>query len=222
MTAPGGLVRLYDWPEAPENLVRPQADWRFHPAFSLTETGLRLDCRVPMVTVPSATQAVILDPAWYVLRAQAKAEGNTNGSARVMLRIGGAIGPSTDEISGTAPWRKIERKFILVPARSPCQIRTEAYRSPDGVFEFERFELRRLVDPSAQAYLRYPNYRGLLWDDCPQTVVVWTRVAPGQVGELTVTAGEEMVYRIPLRSGEQVHEVEASTWPLKVGWSGCT
>jgi len=224
---PGGLTRLYTWPEAAENLVpSPGAGWHLHSAFTwdLAEgvpTGaLQLDMAGVSGVTPSAWASVRLEPAWYVLRARAWSAGNTPclGSARVMLKIGGAIGPSTDVITGEVPIPKlIERKFIQVKTAGDCQVRVEAYQHPDGHFGFEKLELRRLIPPPVECFVRYPNYRGFLWADAPQTIKVWVNVRPEATdAELVVldTAGAAMFSALFLKAGEQIVEIDARDWPL--------
>jgi hypothetical protein len=217
MIQPGGLQRLYDWPEEPANLCvdAPEA-WRLHASFSYAAGVLRLDANLPTATVPSAIQAGYLEPGWYVLRARASATGNTHGSARVSLKVGGDFAGATDEISGTsAGLQTIERKFVLVSEASVSQIRVEAYQKADGLFTFEKIELRRLREPAVECFVRFPNYRGLLWDDGPQRIKVWCNVRPGVSGaQLRVLdGGQAVVHFRPLDVGEDVVEIDASAWP---------
>lgn len=187
--------------------------WQMHKAFTLLDGTLHLDCTTPASGVPWATQTLVLDQGWHVVRARARATGSTKGSARVMLKIGGAIGPSTDVIAGNGDWRTIERKFVQVKSRTACQVRVEAYQTPDGYFDFQNIEVRRLIDPPVELFLRYPNYRGMLYDDAPQTVVVWAKVQPGNVAMLEVVGKDGLVYTLPLRAGEQLISIDASGWP---------
>jgi hypothetical protein len=215
VSAPGGLTALYDWPEEEANLVSmlPGA-WQMHKAITFADGVLRMNCTA-YSGVPWATQALILDPGWHVVRAAAKATGSTKGSARVMLKIDGAIGPSTDEIAGTTDWCVVERKFVQILARAACQVRVEAYRGPDGSFDFKDIEVHRLIEPAVQVFVRYPNYRGFLYDDQPQTIVLWAKVEPGGVAILEVTSQQQgVVYSLPMREGERLITIDASSWPV--------
>ncbi len=217
MIVPGGLTRLYDWPEEDENLLESGTPWRLHASFKLTPGGgLRLDANLPTTTVPSATRPIDLDPGWYALRSRAQAAGNTKGSARVQLRVGREQGPSTDGISGTVDWRTIERKFILVSEAAACQVRVEAYQKPDGVFEFEKIELRKLIPPKVQCFVRFPNYRGMLWDDAPQTIKVWVSVRPEAKDALLRVVGQDgtLMFSAGLPVGDDVVPIDATHWPL--------
>lgn len=222
MTQPGGLTALYGWPEEIGNLVpNAREAWHLHPAFSwyLDDLQLELDVTTPPTGTPSAWAEVDLEPAWYVLRARAWSAGNTPalGSARVMLRVAGAIGPSTDVITGDVPpWQLIERKFIQVTAPVDCQIRVEAYQHPNGRFGFTDLELRRLIPPPVECFVRHPNYRGMLWDDSDQRIKVWCRVGPEAIGaHLNVFDSKgDLFASQDLEAGEHVLTIDAGAWPL--------
>ena len=205
----GGLVELYPWPEDAVNLVKNSsfeevdstgkvAGWdvgspeHFSPALDVSRSGLRSlrleDSHLAPYT-PLASQPLALEPGWYTLRGWMKAVNagtNTRGA-------GGRISVSHGKspvISGTTDWTQVERRsFPILPGES-ASIRLEAYRKPAGTLFFDDIEVRRLIPPVVEGFLRYPNYRGILFDDRPQTIQMSVTLRPeeakARLSDLTV------------------------------------
>lgn len=198
----GGLLELYSWPEDSVNLVKNPSfedvdkagqptGWRGWPPenFRLTTAEARSGSRSLEMrdskgarNVPSMEQPLALEPGLYTLRGWIKARDaggpNAEAGARYGLR-GGASKHSTPVVRGTFDWTRFEvRNIAIEPTRSKGAVITEAYGRPAGSFFFDDLELRRHVPPLLEAFLRYPNYRGLLFDDRPQTIVASVTLRP--------------------------------------------
>ncbi|MBI4241075.1 MAG: hypothetical protein HY613_05105 [Candidatus Rokubacteria bacterium] len=198
----GGAEALYPWPEDPTNLVAnpsfevdvagQPADWTIGlPAFlfpdaSASHSGavslhLRDSHLAPFY--PLATQTVSAAPGWYNLRGWGKAvaAGTNNPGAGGRLSFWGT-GASTPVVRDTTDWTLLEQTSILVPPGISPTLRIEAYGKPDGDIFFDDIALHRQIPPVVEWYFLYPNYRGVLFEDEPQTIQVSIAVHPEEVG----------------------------------------
>ncbi|MGH9322650.1 MAG: hypothetical protein ACRD21_02570 [Vicinamibacteria bacterium] len=197
----GGLTELYPWPEDPQNLIgnssfenRDRADvpgeWTLGEPNSWSldsstrhsgRTSLRLsDSHLARFT-PMATQRLSLQPGWYSLRGFVRAERagtNVEGSGGRLSVWKGSNGISTEALAGNTDWVELERGNIVISPRDSPSLRIEAYRKPDGRVYFDDIEFRRLVPPRVEGFLLYPNYRGALFDDASQTILVSVTLRP--------------------------------------------
>lgn len=203
----GGLQRLYPWPEDTSNLVLNPSfeeldqtgklkDWIVGEAAHLfpdaqPRTGsssLHLKDSDQATYTPIARQSLSLAPGWYVLRAWARAlnAGAESSTAGGRLSLWGT-GVATDVVNGTTDWVKLERRDIPVwPGDTPL-LRVEAYQKPPGSVFFDDVALHRLAPPPVEAFVLYPNYRGALFSDRAQDILVRVTLRPE---ELQRTAGE--------------------------------
>ncbi len=203
---PGGLTRLYLWPENSVNLIA-------NPSFEQTALGLptywtlgggsgylfldtiqkrsgtrSLHLRNSHLApyTPMATQRLTLPPGWYNLRGYVKtvrAGSNANGSGGRITLWKGKGGESTEALGGTTTsWTLLDRNSFLVEAGDKPQIRLEAYRKPNGDVYFDDVALHRLVPPFLEGFLLYPNYRGHLFQDRSQIVRVSVTARPEVLG----------------------------------------
>jgi hypothetical protein len=185
----GGPIRLYDWEEAPENLVqnpsfesldphgKPSAwvigspDALFPHSSGARDgiVGLRIRDGHLSRHTPMASQALPLASGWYTLRGWAKSiNAGTNtkqAGGRLNLWGTGAVSPL---IRGTTEWTRLERRALLVPPGTSPILRVEAYGRPDGELLFDDLGIYRQLPPPVETFLLYPNYRGLLLEGAPQ------------------------------------------------------
>ena len=197
----GGLLEVYPWPEEAENLVKNPSfeeiddagqvvGWKgaepphFSPTTEVSRSGLRsIHLRDSHLArhYPGMTQALTLSPGWYSMRGWMKAEGagTNNRGAGGRMTVGWGKGwVSSPVIRGTTDWTKVEvRSFPIMPGESAL-LSLEAYRKPDGNVFFDDVEVRRQRPPLVEGFLRYPNYRGLLFEDRPQIIQMSVTVRP--------------------------------------------
>lgn len=196
----GGLVALYEWPEDVVNLVRNPSfeevdasgravGWQvgeplhFGVSGQVARTGARSahlrDSHLARY-YPLMTQALPLAPGWYNLRGWVRTHAAGMNGAGAGGRIGifwgkGAVtGPV---LRGTTDWTPVERSFLVPPGQSPV-LRLEAYQKPDGSVFFDDLEVRRQVPPVVEGFLRFPNYRGVLFEDRPRPIRMSVTVRP--------------------------------------------
>lgn len=208
----GGLSSLYAWSEDGKNLVqnpsfeefdgtgKPKA-WTikphdpFVPATGVARSGARSahikDSHLAD-SFPQMDQSLALAPGRYVLRGWVKAEEagkNQPGSGGRLTLSWGKEWASTAVVRGTTDWTMVERPFGVAPGNQPV-VRLEAYRKPDGSLFFDDIEIRRLKPPAVEGFLRYPNYRGVLFPEGPQKIEMSVTVRPEEaklsLAELTV------------------------------------
>ncbi|HEY7509106.1 MAG TPA: hypothetical protein VIG50_02590 [Vicinamibacteria bacterium] len=197
--AMGGLTELYDWPGDTANAVwngsfedvdaagRAQR-WdvrlaeHFFPTTAHARSGrrsLQLSASHRAPFYPSACQDLTVPPGWYRLRGWIKpvrAGASAAGSGgRIGLYAGSAALGATPVVAGTADWTRVEREKVLVPDGAPVTQCLEAYAKPDGDLFFDDVELNRLAPPMVDAFVLYPNYRGMLLASGPQEVRVSLR-----------------------------------------------
>ncbi len=78
------------------------------------------------------------------------------------------VSACTAPVKGTADWQFLQADSIVVPQDITGQVLLDAYGDPDGTAWFDDVEVTRQQMP-LQVFLRYPNYRGTMFDDQPQT-----------------------------------------------------
>jgi hypothetical protein len=177
-------------------------------------------------------QPLELAPGWYRLRGWIKAEeaGTNAKHAGGRISIRSDTGGATSRIiSGSKDWTLVERDFPILPGGESANVRLEAYRKPDGKVFFDDIELRRLTPPVVEGFLRYPNYRGMLFEDRPQliqmSVVADPKVAKIPLSDVIVrmTIANEGNNNAVIRSTEQtpsassfVMTLDAAPLPLGI------
>ena len=116
--------------------------------------------------------------AW--IKTDGLGSGATSG-ARLTLdfRPGGinAWRPS-DVISGTSDWQLYQVGPIVVETDRTAAVWLENYGGASGTAWFDDVSLVQILPPPVDVFLLYPNYRGLLFDDQPQTIRLDVTVTP--------------------------------------------
>jgi O-antigen ligase len=134
---------------------------------------------------PAADQTVTLAAGWYSLEGWVKAEGlgGTSSTTGVRLCLDGRPRINwwhcTPVARGTTGWTRLARAAIPVEDAGTYRVTVGAYGRPDGSAWFDDVALAPMVRPPLEAFVLYPNYRGMLFDDKPQTI----RVALSLAGE---------------------------------------
>jgi hypothetical protein len=151
-----------------------------------------------------------LIPGVYTVGVWVKLENvaATRGSGvRVVVVVGG-ITIKSNPLKGTSDWQHLEIKKIPAVALSKGSIQLEDYGHTDGVAWFDDVTFCR-EERLVEAFLRYPNYRGFLFDDQPQEVRFSVKTEIGRAA-LEIRNGATIVY-----SGEHedgIVTVDASAW----------
>lgn len=217
------------------------AGWRENPCFSVTDefvhdavSALKFDPGVKFPYVPSVQQSLTgISPGLYVLKFWAKSVGMPDAdrdSSAGYLRVGiagktqsgGRYSSNAGPVHGTKDWQELALKFH-VPENidlDSLSLSLHRYRNlSEGIAYVDDIRLFRIDPPDVEAYLRYPNYRGYLPEDGPQTVKLWTRVnMQGAEGKarVVVTAladGKEVASTdLPAGVMETVVELDAGKW----------
>src|SRR5882762_1594617 len=142
----------------------------------------------------TSAQTVQLKAGTYLLSAWIKTDGLGSGAtsgARLTLdfRPGGinAWRPS-DVISGTNDWQLYQVGPIVVETDRTAAVWLENYNGASGTAWFDDVSLVQILPPPVDVFLLYPNYRGLLFDDQPQTIQLDVTVTPpgGDFGRYSV------------------------------------
>src|SRR5882724_6484717 len=142
----------------------------------------------------TSAQTVQLKAGTYLLSAWIKTDGLGSGStsgARLTIdfRPGGinAWRPS-EVISGTNDWQPYQVGPIVVDTDRTAAVWLENYNGASGTAWFDDVSLVQILPPPVDVFLLYPNYRGLLFDDQPQTIRLDVTVTPpgGDFGRYTV------------------------------------
>lgn len=135
--------------------------------------------------VPAAEQTVTLAPGFYTLEGWVKTAGL--GAARAGSGVRFCLDgrprlhwwKCTSTARGTADWALLRQPLIGVTDAGTYRVTAGAYGLPDGVAWFDDLSLTQVRRPALDAYLLYPNFRGVLFDDRPQTVRVAITVSDG-------------------------------------------
>lgn len=182
----GGLV-AYPVPEINENLLlnpgfEPESDglslggWKLSAAFSTSSTEVRDGKSLQMKDAPdfpyseSARQEIFLKKGSYRfggwLKTAFSDPGTSKGVRFSIVNVG-----STQIVSGTSDWQLLEAEKMYVPQDGNYQFKVEAYSEPTGAAWFDDVFIKRESYP-LEVFLVYPNYRGMLFDDQSQEVMV--------------------------------------------------
>jgi hypothetical protein len=144
----------------------------------------------------TSTQTVQLKAGTYLLSAWIKTDslgsGSTSGVRLTLdFRPGGinAWWPS-DVISGTNDWKLYQVGPIVVATDRTAAVLLENYAGAAGTAWFDDVSLVQILPPPVDVFLLYPNYRGMLFDDQPQTMQLDVTVTPpgGDFGRYDVRA----------------------------------
>ncbi len=150
--------------------------WVVDAAARSGEASLKLSGVDGQSRVPTAEQTVNLTPGFYTLEGWAKMAGLGATRERTGVRLCLDGRPRlhwwkcTDLARGTGDWRLLRLPLIAVGNPGPYRVTVGAYGLPDGEVWFDDVSLVQVRRPVLDAYLLYPNFRGMLFDDRPQTV----------------------------------------------------
>jgi Big-like domain-containing protein len=142
----------------------------------------------------TATQTLQLRKGIYKLsgyvRTQGVGSGTTNG-----VRLQFDFRPftndwkTTDVISGTRDWTLFELPNLVVTQDATVTIKLENYNNSAGTAWFDDLQLQEQQAKAVDVFMLYPNFRGMLFDDQPQTMKFDVAVTPpgGDFGRYRVT-----------------------------------
>jgi hypothetical protein len=132
-------------------------------------------------TIPyaqSAWQEVSIMPGSYRIGGWIKLDGMaTTSGGGVRLALGGMGSNVTSTVKGTSNWQYVEATRQVLGGQQ-ILFDLQAYAEPNGTAWFDDMELQRELPPAVDVFMRYPNYRGILFDDQSQVVVFDVRINP--------------------------------------------
>ncbi|HET7379082.1 MAG TPA: hypothetical protein VFJ24_03475 [Gaiellales bacterium] len=154
----------------------------------------------------SATQTVLLSKGVYDLSGWVKTENVGGGGAGVRLTLD--LRPAldrwyvTDVIAGTRDWALYAVQSIVIESdNTMATITLENYAGATGTAWFDDIRLVQQVPPPVSAFMLYPNYRGMIFDDrTPRSMRFDVTVSAGAADPtpFTVTATVKDWHRRPV------------------------
>jgi hypothetical protein len=206
---PAGLVSYPSYTPGANLLVNPDFETAaangITPA-NWTDNGFALDATVSKsgtksyrvvnpYLIPyaqSAWQDLFLQKGTYEIAGWIKTSGlgaTRTGSVRICLSAPNTYPPiygsgCTALTTGTADWTYFQQTDISVASDTMARFSMGVYGEPDGTAWFDSVELRRQKLP-LQVFMQYPNYRGQLFDDQPQSARFTVQLDATDVGPLS-------------------------------------
>ncbi|HEY9156678.1 MAG TPA: hypothetical protein VIO10_01890 [Candidatus Binatus sp.] len=111
---------------------------------------------------------------WIKLNNMAATKG-----AGVRICLNSSLGSACSGIlKGTSDWQQVEVATIPITGATTARLLLQAYGEPDGTAWFDDLEVHEELPPAISAFMRYPNYRGYLFDDQSQTMSFDVQVNP--------------------------------------------
>lgn len=134
----------------------------------------------------SARQNIAVTKGLYTLRGWIKMDAIDGGATYaekttkgVRLNFSSSYGGGNSVIiSGTSDWRFFEVKDLPISQDNTATASVSAYSEPTGTAWFDDLELVKEIDPAVESFLKYPNYKGYLFDDQSQTIRLGIVVNP--------------------------------------------
>src|SRR5262245_44825850 len=123
----------------------------------------------------SSGQAIAVKKGIYKLsgwvKTQGVGSGTTNG-VRLQFDRRPSVNDwkNTDVISGTRDWTLFELPNLVVTEDATVTVRLENYNNSAGTAWFDDVKLVEQKSAAVEAFMLYPNFRGMLFDDQPQTM----------------------------------------------------
>jgi len=119
---------------------------------------------------PSVQQQIAVTAGTYNLSAWIKLSGvgGSNAGVGLVLDLRPTINawyPIDPRLSGTSDWTLYELKNLVIPQSLTATVMLENYNGASGTAWFDDVQLVRLPPPAVQAFMLYPNYRGMMFDD---------------------------------------------------------
>jgi hypothetical protein len=113
------------------------------------------------------------------IRTQGVGSGTTNGvRLQFDLRPAANEWKTTDVISGTRDWTLFELPNLVVTQDTTVTIKLENYNNTAGTTWFDDVQLQEQQAKAVEAFMLYPNFRGMLFDDQSQTMKFDVTVTP--------------------------------------------
>ena len=142
----------------------------------------------------TAAQTVQVKKGIYNLSGWVKTEGVGSGNAGIRLQLD--MRPTlsqwqtTETITGTTDWKFYEVKNVVVPEDMTVSVKLENFGGATGTAWFDDVKLVQQLPQAVDVFLLYPNFRGMLFDDGPQTVRLDVTVTPpgGDLGRYRVAS----------------------------------
>ena len=188
--APGPNVVTNPGFEASETGAIPGWSRNTGGPWALERTGrnggvaLRMSGADAQQTVASIEQSVTLEPGLYTVEAWARTEALGGKAPRSGVRVCLDARPRvnwwqcTPVASGTTEWTQLRQPSIAVRERGSYRVTVGAYGAPDGTAWFDDVSVTEVRKPPLDVHMLLPNFRGMLFDDRPQTVRVALAAAP--------------------------------------------
>ncbi|EKE18917.1 MAG: Carbohydrate-binding CenC protein [uncultured bacterium] len=134
----------------------------------------------------SAKQNIPVIKGLYTMRGWIKMDGIDGGTdyaekttKGVRLNFSSSYGGGNSiVVSGTTDWRFFEVKNMPITQDNTAFVSVSPYSEPIGMAWFDDLELVREIDPAVEAFLKYPNYKGYLFDDQSQIINLSIGVNP--------------------------------------------
>jgi hypothetical protein len=131
----------------------------------------------------TSTQTIQLRKGIYKLSGWVKTQGVGSGTTNG-VRLQFDFRPYVNDwkptavISGTMNWTLYELPDIVVSQDSVVTIKLENYNNSTGTAWFDDLQLQEQQGQAVDVFLLYPNFRGMLFDDQPQTMKFDVTVTP--------------------------------------------
>jgi len=178
--------------------LQPGGDvWVLERAGREGKPALRMTNAARQTYVPSVEQAVTLEPGLYTIEGWVKTRDLGASDPRSGVRLCLDARPTgnwwqcTDVVRGTTDWVQVRMPSIPVKDKGTYTFTLGAYGAAEGVAWFNGLSLRGAKKRALDVYLLYPNFRGMLFDDRPQTVRVAVTAAGGPVGRVRLSLLDE-------------------------------
>src|SRR6185436_14005052 len=131
----------------------------------------------------TASQPIQLKKGIYKLsgwvRTQGVGSGTTNGvRLQFDLRPSSNDWKTTEVISGTHDWTLFELPNLVVTQDTTVTIKLENFNNAAGTAWFDDVQLQEQQAQAVDVFMLYPNFRGMLFDDQPQTMRFDLSVTP--------------------------------------------
>ncbi len=122
----------------------------------------------------TSSQNIQLKAGTYTVSGWVKTQslGGNNTGVRLTFdqRPGGVFSwTPSDLITGTNDWTQITLGPIVLAADQAVAIMLENYNNPSGTAWFDDVVVQQMQPAAADVFMLYPNFRGMLFDDQPQT-----------------------------------------------------
>ncbi|HXH84218.1 MAG TPA: Ig-like domain-containing protein [Candidatus Tectomicrobia bacterium] len=132
---------------------------------------------------PTASQTLQLRAGTYRLTGWVRTE-NLGGGTTSGVRLQWDLRPTqnswtnTQVISGTRDWTRFELPNLVLTRDSTVTVKLENYGNPSGTAWFDDIRVEEQLPQAVDAFLLYPNFRGMLFDDGPSALKFAVDVTP--------------------------------------------